>query len=88
MRTVITAAEHPGQVLVEQQRLSKRPSGNADQRKKQLKHGWQPSWVKCAPAELKLNISQDLGFLPLGTLPEPPEIEAAREIVKALDNQS
>lgn len=62
-----------GAPVVQEERLSRRPSGNAQQRNKQLRNGWQPTWVKtgqlCA-----------VTLPPMGTLPAPPEIAAAMEI--------
>lgn len=44
MRTVITRNKH-GELIVQRERLSKRPDGNAQQRAKQMKHGWKPGWI-------------------------------------------
>lgn len=88
MRTVISAGPE-GTILVQREALSKHPSGNGAQRKKQLKHGWQPTWGPCGqPTDLETFIggqeSENFNFQPLGFLEEPTEIAAAREIVERI----
>lgn len=51
-RTVIYMDKND-QVVVEYQNLSERPSGNAAQRAKALRSGWQPQWIK---AEKRLGV--------------------------------
>lgn len=81
-----------GEVVAQAERLAKAPSGNGDQRRKQMRNGWQPTWIPAGrPAPLTAGAVCDalpehysdvqLAFA-LGSLPEPPEIAAAREIAE------
>lgn len=41
------------QVMMQHEHLQKHPSGNGDQRRKQMRNGWKPEWVKSAqPTEI------------------------------------
>lgn len=75
-----------GELLVQPERLSKRPSGNAQQRNKALRNGWKPEWLKTGQPEefdraaIKLVQAGRVLFLLPGSLPVPVEIEEGRSI--------
>jgi hypothetical protein len=64
----IVIFEKNGEIVAQQERLSKAPSGNATQRKKQITNGWRPEWVKCGQPTLWA------GNRTLGTVEQPEEI--------------
>jgi hypothetical protein len=46
MNRIVLYRDKQDELVLEHQHLSKRPSGNAAQRQKQLRSGWHPEWVQ------------------------------------------
>lgn len=82
MMRIVIFRNAKDELVLQEERLSKLPPGNGDQRRKALRNGWQPGWIKCGqPTALDQTTFGQLELLPaLGLLPEPPEIAPALEI--------
>lgn len=71
------------EVVVQQERLQKQPSGNGDQRRKQLRNGWVPSWVPTGRPQLFTAFRNDtITVMATGCLPEPEEIAPALDLAR------
>jgi hypothetical protein len=77
MRTVLQ--EKNGQVQMIREMLAKNPTGNATQRKQQLKSGWVPNWRPAEKSALK-DLVSDFGYQK-GRTTEGREIEAENNAV-------
>ena len=84
----IVIFEKNGEVMAQREHLSKQPSGNGDQRRKQIRNGWQPEWVReSAPQKMQEKglpvIAADIRIYAMGMQPVPPEIAAALKLAAA-----
>lgn len=65
MTSRITIFKEKDQLMMQREHLSKNPPGNAQQRKKYLKSGWQPNWVAAErprpfePSAFRLRLEED-----------------------------
>lgn len=88
----IVIFEKNGEVMAQREHLSKQPSGNGDQRRKQIRNGWKPEWVReSQPQKMQEKglpvIAADIRIYAMGMQPQPPEIAAALKLaaVQILD---
>lgn len=82
----IVIFEKNGEVMAQREHLSKQPSGNGDQRRKQIRNGWKPEWVRESPPQKMQEkglpvIAADIRIYAMGMQPQPPEIAAALSLV-------
>lgn len=80
----ITIFERNGLVFCQLEHLSKQPSGNGAQRRKQIKSGWKPEWVKAGQSVPFTAFRNDtVTILPTGD-PEIVSIEVQNNTVAGI----